>query len=177
MALSKLPLNSRAAVKKRFPTLAAVKSKVDDGGRARFKISRFNTLKNERINSFFAGVMAVHSSDVPSTMDCHSLVAMPASAGNRWLNNALTADLSGFAGESGIKRTNRPVRQVNKRVREIQGAGLTPNITNPRAAEYSNQLGRGSSVITDWNDVAKWAILAFTDGVEYIDEIVRRAPS
>lgn len=117
MALSKLPLNSRAAVKKRFPTLAAVKSKVDDGGRARFKISRFNTLKNERINSFFAGVMAVHSSDVPSTTDCHSLVAMPASAGNRWLNNALTADLSGFAGESGIKRTNRPVRQVNKRVR------------------------------------------------------------
>lgn len=117
MALSKLPLNSRAAVKKRFPTLAEVKSKVDDGGRARFRISRFNTLKNERINSFFAGVMAVHSPDVPSTMDCHSLVAIPVSADNRWLNNALTADLSGFAGESGIKRTSRPVRQVSRRVR------------------------------------------------------------
>lgn len=118
MALSKLPLNSRAAVKKRFPTLAEVKSNVDDGGRARFKISKFNTLKKERINSFFAGVIAVHSPDVPSTMDCHSLVAMPASAGSRWLNNALTADLSGFAGESGIRRTNRPVRQVSRRVRE-----------------------------------------------------------
>ena len=117
MALSKLPLNSRAAVKKRFPTLAEVKSKVDDGGRARFRISRFNTLKNERINSFFAGVIAVHSPDVPSTMDCHSLVAMPASAGSRWLNNALIADLSGCSGESGIKRTNRPVRQVSKRIR------------------------------------------------------------
>jgi hypothetical protein len=83
MALSKLPLNSRAAVKNKFPTLADVKSNVDDGGRARFKISRFNTLKNERINSFLAGVMAVHRSDVPSTMDCHSWAAARASAGSR----------------------------------------------------------------------------------------------
>lgn len=177
MALSKLPLNSRAAVKKRFPTLAEVKSKVDDGGRARFRISRFNTLKNERINSFLAGVIAVHSPDVPSTMDCHSLVALPASADSRWLNNALTADLSGFVNESGIKRTNRPVRQVSKGRYEVLGVSCTPNIANPRATEYSNQLGRGSPVITDWDDVAKWAILVFTDGVEYIDEIVCRAPS
>ena len=59
---------------------------------------------------------------------------------------------------------------------KIQDVGLTPNITDPRATEYSNQLGRGSSVITDWNDVAKGTILAFTDGAEYIDEIIRRAP-
>lgn len=59
---------------------------------------------------------------------------------------------------------------------EIRSVGLTPNITNPRATEYANQLGRRSSVITDWNDVAKGTILAFTDGVEYIDKIIRRAP-
>ena len=167
MALSKLPLNSRAAVKKRFPTLAEVKSKVDDGGRARFRISRFNTLKNERINSFFAGVIAVHSPDVPSTMDCHSLVAMPASAGSRWVKKALIAHLPGGPCESG---------KLANELREIRSVGLTPNITNPRATEYANQLGRGSSVITDWNDVAKGTILAFTDGAEYIDEIIRRAP-
>jgi hypothetical protein len=41
IALSKLPVKRRAPVRNRLPTLAAVKSNVDVGGRARFKISRF----------------------------------------------------------------------------------------------------------------------------------------
>ena len=61
IALSKLPLNKRAPVRNRFPTLAEVKSKVEDGGLARLRISRFRRLKNERINSFFAGVIASHN--------------------------------------------------------------------------------------------------------------------
>jgi hypothetical protein len=72
MALSKLPLKSRAPVRKRFPTLADVKSKVDEGGRARFRISRFNMLKKERISSFLAGVMESHNLEVPSTIESHS---------------------------------------------------------------------------------------------------------
>jgi hypothetical protein len=75
MALSKLPLKRRAPVKNRLPTLAEVKSNVEVGGRALFKISRFKRLKNARINSFFAGVMDFHISDVPSTIDCHSSCA------------------------------------------------------------------------------------------------------
>jgi hypothetical protein len=55
-----------------LPTLAEVKSKVDDGGRARFRISRFKRLKKERMSSFFAGVMAFQISEVPSTMESHS---------------------------------------------------------------------------------------------------------
>lgn len=72
MALSKLPLKSRAAVKNRLPTLAEVKSKVDEGGLARLRISMFKRLKNERINSFFAGVTNFHRSDVPLTIEYHS---------------------------------------------------------------------------------------------------------
>lgn len=62
-------------VKNRLPTLAEVKSNVEVGGRALFKISRFKRLKNARINSFFAGVIDFHISDVPSTIDCHSSCA------------------------------------------------------------------------------------------------------
>lgn len=83
MALSKDPLKSRAPVKNRFPTLAEVKSNVDDGGRARFKISKLSMLKNERINSFLAGAMDFQRPEVPFTMDCHSFEAATASAGRR----------------------------------------------------------------------------------------------
>ena len=83
MALSKLPLNRRAPVRKRLPTLAEVKSKVDDGGRARFRISRLRRLKNERMSSFFAGVIACQMFDVPSTMESHSAWAMAASTDSR----------------------------------------------------------------------------------------------
>jgi hypothetical protein len=72
IALSKLPLNKRAPVKNKLPTLAEVKSKVEEGGLARLRISRFSRLKNERISSLFAGVMVFHNGDVPSIMDSHS---------------------------------------------------------------------------------------------------------
>lgn len=113
MALSKLPLNSRAPVRNRFPTLAEVKSKVDAGGRARLRISRFSRLKNERISSFFAGAMDFHKSEVPSTMECHSAWAAEASAGSRWLKSALMAPRSEYGGESGIKRTSLPGDEVS----------------------------------------------------------------
>lgn len=115
MALSKLPLNSRAPVRKRLPTLAEVKSKVDEGGRARLRISRFSKLKNERINSFFAGVMDFQSSEVPSTIDCHAPWAATASEGSRWLNRVLIAARSEFGGESGIRRTSLPVCTVSNK--------------------------------------------------------------
>lgn len=109
MALSKLPLKRRAPVRNRLPTLADVKSNVDVGGRARFRISRFSRLKNERISSFFAGEIDFQRTDVPSTMDCHSAWAAVASAWSRWLKRALIAARSELGGDSGIKRTSRPV--------------------------------------------------------------------
>lgn len=83
MALSKLPLKRRAPVRKRLPTLAEVNSKVEVGGRARFRISRFRRLKKERMSSRLAGVMAAQRVEVPSTMECHSAWARLASAGSR----------------------------------------------------------------------------------------------
>lgn len=73
IALSKLPLKSRAAVKKRFPTLAEAKSNVEDGVPARLRISMFKRLKNERINSLFAGVTDLQRHDVPLTIEYQSL--------------------------------------------------------------------------------------------------------
>lgn len=73
IALSKLPLKSRAPVRNRLPTLAEEKSKVDEGGRARLRISRLSRLKKDLISSFFAGVIDFHRDDVPSTMASHSL--------------------------------------------------------------------------------------------------------
>lgn len=75
IALSKLPLKSRAPVRNKLPTLAEEKSKVDDGGRARLRISRLRRLKNDLMSSFFAGVIDLHSADVPSTIASHSLWA------------------------------------------------------------------------------------------------------
>ncbi|KAF4239498.1 hypothetical protein CNMCM8980_001686 [Aspergillus fumigatiaffinis] len=111
MALSKLPLKRRAPVRKRLPTLAEVKSKVDEGGRARLRISRFSRLKNERISSFLAGVIDFQSSEVPSTIDCHAPWAATASEGSRWLNKVLIAARSEFGGESGIRRTSLPLNK------------------------------------------------------------------
>lgn len=113
MALSKLPLKRRAPVRKRLPTLADVKSKVEEGGRARLRISRFSKLKNERISSFLAGVMVFQSSEVPSTIDCHAPWAATASEGSRWLNRVLIAARSEFGGESGIRRTSLPACTVS----------------------------------------------------------------
>ena len=107
-ALSKLPLKRRAEVRNRFPTLADVKSKVDDGGLARLRISMFKRLKNERINSFFAGVTNFHISEVPLTIEYHSSCASEACVERRWLKIALMADRSEFGGESGIRRTSLP---------------------------------------------------------------------
>jgi hypothetical protein len=72
MADSKLPLNSLAPVKKRLPTLAEVKSKVEVGGRDRLRISRLRRLKKERISCFFEDGMEDHIGEMPATMDCHS---------------------------------------------------------------------------------------------------------
>lgn len=109
MALSKLPQKRRAPVRNKLPTLAEVKSKVDAGGRARFRISRFNMLKKERMSSFFAGVMRFHRSEVPSTIEYQLLWASTASAESRWLNRDLMAARSESGGDSGINRTSRPV--------------------------------------------------------------------
>jgi hypothetical protein len=107
MALSKEPLKSRAPVRKRFPTLAAEKSNVDAGGRARLRISRLSRLKKERMSSFLAGVIDFQTVDVPSTMASHSAWA-EASVGSLWLKRDLMAARSEFGGDGGIRRTRRP---------------------------------------------------------------------
>jgi hypothetical protein len=75
MADSKLPLNKRAPVRNRFPTLAEVKSKVEVGGRERLRISRLSRLRKERINCFLEDGIKDHSGEVPDTRDCHSVEA------------------------------------------------------------------------------------------------------
>lgn len=83
MALSRLPLKRRAPVRNRFPTLAEVKSKVEDGGLARLRISRLRRLKKERMSSLFAGDIACHKGEVPSTMEYHSACAVLADGDKR----------------------------------------------------------------------------------------------
>ncbi len=75
MADSKLPLNRRAPVRKRLPTLAEVKSKVEVGGRERLRISRLRRLKKERMSCFLEEEIRDHKGEVPDTRDCHSMEA------------------------------------------------------------------------------------------------------
>jgi hypothetical protein len=82
MADSKLPLNNLAPVRKRLPTLAEVKSNVDEG-LDRFRISRFSRLKKDRINSVFADGMPCQRSAVPETINCHSADASMAEVDDR----------------------------------------------------------------------------------------------
>ena len=117
----------------------------EEGGRARFRISRFNRLKKERINSFFAGVTDFHRSDVPSTMLSHSCDAAVASGARRWLNSVLIAVRSGFAGESGINRTSRPTARVSEKSfatwrHSYRVLRLTANIADAWTPEDPNQL-------------------------------------
>lgn len=92
MADSKLPLNRRAPVRKRFPTLAEVKSKVDVGGRERLSISRLRRLKKDRINCFFEEGIKDQSGEVPETRDCHSVEAVCEEVEDRrWLKRLAMA--------------------------------------------------------------------------------------
>lgn len=110
MALSRLPLKRRAPVKNRLPTLAEVKSNVEDGGLARLRISMLRRFKKERISSLFAGDIASHKGDVPSTMEYHSACAVLTDGAKRWLKNVLSAALSECGGHSGIRRTSLPIK-------------------------------------------------------------------
>lgn len=136
MALSKLPLNRRAPVRNRLPTLAEVKSNVVTGGRARLRISEFRRLKNERINSRFAGLTSFQRSEVPSTMECHSAWAAEASVASRWLNKVLIASRSELRGDSGIRRTSLPGLLLVGTSLAGEGWTLTSHIANPRPSEY-----------------------------------------
>lgn len=92
-----------------MPTEAEAKSKVEDGGRARLRISRFSRLKKERINSRFAGVMRVQRGEVPETMAWNSLSARVEDVVlRRWLKREAMADRSDVGGEGGMRRTRRP---------------------------------------------------------------------
>jgi hypothetical protein len=85
-----------------------VKSKVDVGGRERFRISRFNKLRNERISSFFADGIACHKLLVPDIIVCHSSLARKVQVDERrWLNSAAIAERSEEGGCDGIRRTSR----------------------------------------------------------------------
>ena len=81
MAASNEPVKRRAPVKKRLPTEADWKLKMLDG-RARLVISMLRVLRKERINSFFALLIALHSGWVPSTISNHSSLAEVGFGGN-----------------------------------------------------------------------------------------------
>lgn len=106
MADSKLPVKSRAPVRKRFPTDADWKLK-DEVGRRRFTISRLMVLKRERMSSRFSEEMDVHSACLASTTSSHSIRARGESGERRWLNSVLIAVVSGEEESSGISLTSR----------------------------------------------------------------------
>ncbi len=108
MADSKLPVNNRAPVKKRFPTDADWKLK-DEVGRRRFTISRLMVLRKERISSRLVDGMEVQRRCRDSTMSSHSCRARVESGERRWLKRLLMAVVSGEEGSSGMRRTSRPV--------------------------------------------------------------------
>lgn len=109
MADSKLPLKSLAPVRKRLPTLADVKSKVERGGRDRLRISRLRRLKNERMSCFLEEGIEDQSGEVPAIRDCHSSDAAWAELEDRrWLKRLVMAVRSLDAGSVGMRRTRRP---------------------------------------------------------------------
>ena len=107
IALSKLPVNNLAPVRKRFPTEADWKLKTEEG-RARFTISRLMVLRKERISSRVEEGMEVQRGCVASTIESHSLRASVEEEERRWLKKILIAVFSAEVGSSGIRRTRRP---------------------------------------------------------------------
>lgn len=71
MAASKLPVKRRAPVRKRLPTEADWKLKIEEG-RARLVISMLIVFKKDRMSSFLAEEMADHKGWLPSTISNHS---------------------------------------------------------------------------------------------------------
>ena len=109
IALSKLPLNSLAPVRKRLPMAAEVKSNVEDGGRARLRTSMLMRFRKDRISSFFADGMPRQIGDVPETISYHSDCASAEEVLlRRWLNRCAMAERSGEGGSVGMSRTRRP---------------------------------------------------------------------
>jgi hypothetical protein len=96
-------------VKNKFPILAPEKSKLLDGLRL-FTTSKATRLRIDRISSFFAVEIFVHSSCSASTISSHSCRATVLSFGKRWLKKDLIAAFSlwSLSGSSGMRRTRRP---------------------------------------------------------------------
>ena len=95
-------------MRKRFPTEADWKLKTEEG-RARFTISRFMVLKNERMSSRLEDEMADQRAERPSTMESHSSrAAAESEEERRWLKSVFMAAFSGVVLE-GMRRTSRPV--------------------------------------------------------------------
>lgn len=106
IALSKLPVKSRAPVRNKFPTDADWKLKTEEG-RALLTISRLMVLKKERMSSRFEEVIFVQRGCRASTMSSHSTRALAGEEERRWLNKAFILVDSGDVLE-GMSRTSRP---------------------------------------------------------------------
>lgn len=155
IALSRLPVNSLAPVKNKFPTEADWKSNTEVG-RSRLRISRLMATRKDRMSSRFEDEMPVHRGCWTSSRESHSMRAVEGRGERRWLKKALMAIVSGKIGEDGIRRTRRPgyVRSWYGDMKNINHERLTPHITYAWSSKDSNQLARASSIVTDWDDTA-----------------------
>ena len=161
-------------MRKRLPTAALVKSKVEVGGRERFKISRLTELKKDRISSFLAREIPFQRGDVPSTMAYQSCRASAdEDEESRWLKMFVMADRSDEGGLVGIIRTRRPAsRKSDARNVVEEGEMLTSNIANSWSSKHSDKLRRRTTIVADRYDIAEEAVFASTDFFEDIHQTV-----
>jgi hypothetical protein len=174
MADSKLPLKRRAPVRKRFPTLAEVKSKVEVGGRERLRISRLRRLKKDRMSCFLEEGIKDQSGEVPDTRDCHSAeAAWEETDERRWLKRLAMAVRSVDLGCVGMRRTRRPDDFIRHHLLCCTRlSSHTSYISDAGSTEHSYQLRRRASIVTNRNDVAERALLALPDRIENIYKII-----
>jgi hypothetical protein len=52
---------------------------------------------------------------------------------------------------------------------------LTSHITNSRTTKDADQLRRGTSIVTDGNDIAQWTFLTFANRIENVYQVIGSA--